>query len=156
MMLATRIGAAVLCLTLAASPLGVSADTQAVPPAAPDAARSTTALGAPAPAATNAPPVYGDLTHLTFTATGDLSAELISPHDGGAASGLAAIFEVGTVAGAGVEIKIDGVAVPFEHIGKRTVNNKTGATIYTYYGVPLHEGPNRVELTARPACAANR
>jgi hypothetical protein len=146
MMLATRIGATALCLTLAASPLGVSADTQALPAAA-DAARSTTALGVPAPAATNAPPVYGDLTHLTFTAAGDLSAQLISPHDGGAASGLAAIFEVGTVAGAGVEIKIDDTVVSFEHIGKRTVNNKTGATIYTYYGVPLHEGPNRVVLT---------
>jgi hypothetical protein len=140
----TRLCAATLCATLIATPCGAfAADTQ--PPASDP--RSTTALNGPAPAATGAAPTYGDLTHLDFTATGDLSAKLVSPTDGGPAGGLAAIFDVATVAGAGVEIKIDDVLVAYSHIGKRTVDNKTGETHYFYYGVPLQEGPNRVALT---------
>ena len=141
-----RFSAAALCGSLCALPFDAIAAVTQSPPNAADT-RSTAAFGQPAPAASNPPVVYGDLTHLDFTATGNLSAHLISPPDGGPAGGLAAIFEVSTVAGAGVEIAVEGNAVAFSHIGKRTVDNKTGETHYFYYGVPLHEGPNRIALT---------
>jgi hypothetical protein len=135
-----RASALVLCCALVAMPFGSGASAD-------DPARSTTALQQSAPNPANPAPVYGDLTHLDYTATGPLAARLVSPPNGGAANGLAAIFEVSTSAGAGVEIRIDGAPVAFSHIGKRTVDNKTGETHYFYYGVPLHEGPNRVDLT---------
>jgi hypothetical protein len=109
---------------------------------------SSVTLGEADPDPQASPPiVYGDLTHLEFSATGHLAATLISPKDGAAANGLAAIFEVATSAGAGVELAVDGTVVPFARIGKRTVDGKTGETHYVYYGVPLVEGPNRVVLT---------
>ncbi len=93
-----------------------------------------------------APPnaAVADLTNLTFSATGDLSATLVSPRDGESAANP---IEVATVAGAGVELTIEGSVVPFSHIGKRTVNRKTGETHYFYYGVTLQPGPNRIVLT---------
>ena len=143
----SRICAAALCLTLTTAPFGaMGAQTPSLPAAA-DATRSTTELHGAEPQASSPPAKYGDLTHLEFSATGDLPSALVSPHNGGAADGLAAIFDVSTVAGAGVELKVDDAIVAFSHIGKRTVDNKTGETQYFYYGVPLHEGPNRVELT---------
>jgi hypothetical protein len=118
-----------------------------------DSVRSTSELRA-APQPSDPPPIYGDLTHLVFTATGDLPSALVAPRNGGAAGALASIFDVSTVAGAGVELRVDGAIVAFSHIGKRTVDNKTGETHYFYYGVPLSEGPNRVELTGLGAGGA--
>ena len=91
-------------------------------------------------------PEGGDLTHLSFTATGELSASLVAPADGDVAAA-ATPFEVQTVKGAGVELKVGDVVVPFSRIGKRTVDTKTGVTRYTYYGVALQPGPNVVTLT---------
>jgi len=107
----------------------------------PACAQSTALIGAPRPAA--AP----DLSHPTFTATENLSASLISPSDGGVVAILAASIEVETVAGAGVELSVDGAIVPFSRIGKRSIDTKTGATRYTYYGVPMKPGRNAVRLT---------
>lgn len=97
----------------------------------------------PAPAG----PKYGDLTHLTFTATGELSAKLVSPHDGAASDSIAPTFVVSTGRGGGVELRVNGVVVPFSKIGERSVNTKTGETTYRYYGIALTEGANRVEVT---------
>ncbi len=91
-------------------------------------------------------PEGGDLTHLSFTATGTLSASLVAPAEGDAAPAAAA-FEVETVSGAGVELKVGDAVIPFSHIGKRTVDTKSGVTRYTYYGVALQPGPNVVTLT---------
>ena len=93
------------------------------------------------------PPEAGDLTHLTFTATSNLSASLVEPADGGVAPA-ASSFEVETVSGAGVELKVGDAVIPFSRIGKRTVDSKSGVTRYTYYGVALQPGPNVVTLTA--------
>ena len=92
-------------------------------------------------------PEGGDLTHLTFTATESLSARLVAPADDEVANGTSASIEVETVRGAGVELKVGDTVVPFSRIGKRTVDDKTGATRYTYYGVNLLPGPNAVALT---------
>src|SRR6202163_2004842 len=92
-------------------------------------------------------PEGGDLTHLTFTATEALSAVLVAPADDGVANGTSASIEVETVRGAGVELKVGDAVVPFSRIGKRTVDDKTGVTRYTYYGVDLVPGPNLVVLT---------
>jgi hypothetical protein len=89
----------------------------------------------------------GDLTHLVFTATQNLSATLTAPADGVAGS-TSATLEVRTVHGAGVELKVGDAVVPFSRIGKRTVDEKTGETRYTYYGVELQPGPNVVTLTS--------
>ncbi len=76
-----------------------------------------------------------------FTATGNLAAALTAPAEGGVAASTSATLEVQTVKGAGVEIEVGGAVVPFSHIGKRTVDDKTGETRYTYYGVDLQPGP---------------
>jgi hypothetical protein len=142
------------------SPAASSPSASASPSASPVAIASAPAVAA-APAAENAAgsaesaavampakgPEGGDLTHLTFTATGALSASLVEPADDAVATSTAASVEVQTVQGAGVELKIGEAVVPFSRIGKRTVDTKTGVTRYTYYGVALQPGPNAVALT---------
>src|SRR5271155_3839890 len=78
-------------------------------------------------------PVAGDLTHLEFTATGNLQASLVSPGDDTVAYALATSVVVETSKGAGVEILVGSDVVPFSNIGKREVDVKTGVTRYTYY-----------------------
>jgi hypothetical protein len=95
----------------------------------------------------SAAPAYGDLTHLTFTATTDLHASLVSPKSGSVSDSDAPIFEVATGPGGGVEVKVNDEVVPFSRIGKRVIYNKTGETHYFYYGVDLVEGDNQVVLT---------
>ncbi|HZO95031.1 MAG TPA: hypothetical protein VFB22_14900 [Candidatus Baltobacteraceae bacterium] len=117
----------------------------------PAAAAAAPAAGAPeavgmSGAAPQKAPEGGDLTHLFFTATGALSAALTAPADG-VASSTSATLEVETVKGGGVEVKVHDELVPFSRIGKRTIDDKTGETRYTYYGVPLAPGPNVVTLT---------
>ena len=92
-------------------------------------------------------PKYGDLSHLTFTATGELWAKLVSPHNGAASDSVAPTFIVSTGRGAGVELRVNGHVVPFTKIGERSVNTKTGETTYRYYGIALVEGANTVEIT---------
>ncbi|MBV8222891.1 MAG: hypothetical protein JO293_05980, partial [Candidatus Eremiobacteraeota bacterium] len=57
-------------------------------------------------------PVVGDLSNLTYTATGDLKAELVSPADHSASPTIAARILVSTVAGAGVELRVNGRVIP--------------------------------------------
>ena len=116
------------------------------------------ALSATPPCATAAPtvapepspsgPAYGDLSNLTFSATGSLVATLIAPAPGGVSDIEAATFEVATVAGAGTELSVGGQIVSSAHIGKRTVDKKSGETHYFYYGVRLAPGPNDIAVTA--------
>ncbi len=103
---------------------------------------------APAFAAGSSEPVYGDLTHLTFTATEPLHASFVSPLPQSASHGSATAVEVATGLGGGVELRVGGELVPFEKIGRRVVDEKAGETRYTYFGVPLQPGPNT--LTATP------
>ncbi len=103
--------------------------------------------GATADPAPPTGPKYGDLSHLTFTATGPLHATLVSPADRFASDSIAPTFEVATQKGAGVQLSVNGHVVPFSKIGQRTINNKTGETHYLYYGVALEEGPNAIVLT---------
>lgn len=93
-------------------------------------------------------PQYGDLSHLTFTATGPLAVRLVSPGNGAPSDSSAPTFVVTTVRDAGVELVVGGHIVPFTKIGRRVVTVKTGETEYDYYGVPLEEGPNSVVVTA--------
>ncbi|MDB5092891.1 MAG: hypothetical protein JWO85_992 [Candidatus Eremiobacteraeota bacterium] len=116
--------------------------------AQPESSGEPLALAQPSPPPSDsAGPQAGDLTHLTFTATDGLTASLIGPADDAVADGLTTSVEVATVAGAGVEVKVGAEVVPFSHIGRRTVNNKTGETRYVYYGVPFEPGPNTVAIT---------
>lgn len=104
---------------------------------------------APTPAATATPSTtYGDLQHLTYTATGPLTATFFTPEAGESSPISAIAATVTTVAGAGVEISINGTIVSARQLGKRTVDTKTGETRYYYYGIPLDPGPNA--LTAVP------
>jgi hypothetical protein len=147
--------AALLCIAIPASPL-VAFAAPAGAPAAPAGAAAPAVSApdalpvtgpSPSPVSTAAAPVYGDLSHLEFTATGPLTAQLVAPEPGGASDREAATFEVSTVAGAGVELEVAGVIVEAKHIGKRTIDKKTGETHYFYYGVHLAAGPNDVSLT---------
>lgn len=134
--------------------VGKSETTSATPAAQSSATASpqpdATASAQPDAAATQAPGTtqYGDLSHLTYTATGDLTASFVNPTEGHAEMIPVSQVTVSTVAGAGIELQADGKVVPVKQLGKRTVNIKTGETQYFFYGVPLVAGPNT--LTATP------
>ena len=146
----------------AGEPAALPAAASPQPSASPQAAASPQAVAAetvaqPESAAVSMPakgPEGGDLTHLSFTATGELNASLVSPGDDGVAAGTTTSVEVKTGLGAGVELKVGDTVVPFSRIGKRTVDSKTGDTHFTYYGVTLQPGPNTVALTPLGANAA--
>ena len=89
---------------------------------------------------------YGDLTHLTFTATGPLKASFVRPLNEEASPIASAQVTASTEKGGGVELSINGNLVPNKQLGKRTVDNKTGETQYFFYGVPLKPGPNVLAL----------
>ncbi|HEV3154108.1 MAG TPA: hypothetical protein VGZ02_09925 [Candidatus Baltobacteraceae bacterium] len=91
--------------------------------------------------------VYGDLSHLEYTAKGPLSAAFVFPSDGFASPTIAIRFVLSTVRDAGVELQINGEVVPSSKIGKRVVAVKSGLTQYEYYGVVLRPGPNDVVIT---------
>lgn len=95
---------------------------------------------------------YGSLQHLTFTAKSGLHAKFVSPLDGSPSMLEATEVSIATGRGAGIELRVNGVLVSNRHLGERSVFSKTGTTIYHYYGVPLHPGPN--DLTAIPLGAA--
>ena len=113
-------------------------------------AESTTpaaaASSAPAAAASSAPK-YADLSHLVFTATGDLHAALTFPQPGTAAISQAVPMEVAVGMGQGAELRVNGNVVPPTRIGKRVINPVAGTVSYTFYGVTLQPGPNRVSVT---------
>ena len=94
-----------------------------------------------------APPTNADLTNITYTATSNLNAELLVPADKSASTTTAAKILVSTVAGAGVELRVNGHVISTKQIGMRSINKKTGETRYEYYGVVLDAGPNVVEVT---------
>ena len=89
-----------------------------------------------------------DLSDLTYTATGPLSAAFVSPADGDASPVTATNVVVSTQRGAGVELRAGDAIVDAKHIGKRTVATLSGETRYFFYGVPLAAGQNT--LTATP------
>ncbi|MEO6914067.1 MAG: hypothetical protein ABI182_08625 [Candidatus Baltobacteraceae bacterium] len=104
---------------------------------------TTTTFGAnsaPAPGSTT----FSDLSHLEYEATGELAAHFVSPLEGAAAPVDEVMIVVSTVKGAGIELQINGNVVGPEHLGKRTINDKTGETQYYFYGVPLLAGENTV------------
>lgn len=101
-----------------------------------------------------AQPVGADLSHLLYSASGNLSAALVWPADGGYSPGIATKIVVSTVAGAGVELRVNGEVVPAQQIGTRAINRKTGETQYEFYGVVLAPGPNKIELTGLGAGGA--
>jgi hypothetical protein len=91
-------------------------------------------------------PSPGDLRHLTYTATGTLSASFVTPATGAAEPNPVAQVTASTERGGGVELSVDGGVVPAALLGERTVNIKTGETRYLFYGVPLKAGPNVLTL----------
>jgi len=88
----------------------------------------------------------GDLSHLVYTARAGLVARAITPDDGGIVNAPATSFEVATIAGAGVELAVNGEVVPVKKLGKRA-ELEDGSVRYTYYGVVLLPGINHVVLT---------
>ncbi len=104
-----------------------------------------TPLGFPEPASSPSPQPTLNAA-LVYTATGNLSAKLIAPAEGGAASDLAAIFDIRTGAGGGVALAVNGEAVSERQIGKRADDPKTGTTDWFFYGVHLRAGPNDVTM----------
>jgi hypothetical protein len=88
----------------------------------------------------------GDLSHLVYTARTGLVAHAITPDDGGIVNASATSFEVATIAGAGVELAVNGEVVPVKKLGKRA-ELEDGSVRYTYYGVVLSPGINHVVLT---------
>lgn len=88
-----------------------------------------------------------DLQHLTYTATGDLTAAIVSPRDGDAVSSVATQVTAQTVKGAGIELSVNGEVVSTRNIGRMSVG-KDGKTQFDYFGVLLHPGPNTIVVTA--------
>jgi hypothetical protein len=113
----------------------------------------TTMLGGPGlaqtpPAGPAAGPTLSqaDLSHLTYTAREGLTVHALSPDDGGVVNAMATAFEVATIAGAGVEIAVNGNLVPMSRLGRRSEQDD-GTVRYTFYGVLLAPGDNLVVLT---------
>ncbi len=102
------------------------------------------------PASSPSPPAVTaeDLSNLKYTATGTLEASFVAPAPDEASPITATQVVVSTQRGAGVELRAGDAIVDSKHLGKRTVNSKTGETQYFFYGVPLAPGPNT--LTATP------
>lgn len=92
-------------------------------------------------------PKAADLTHLTFTATGQLPATIVMPRDGESIGTIATQVSVTTVKGAGIELSINGAVVSSRNIGRMTVA-KDGTTQFDFFGVVLHPGPNTIVATA--------
>ncbi len=140
--------------TAAAEP---SASPAATTAAVVTTAGSATAAAVTAPAAgetgalatVQAPagPTRGDLTHLTYTATGDLHAALVSPTVRDTVTSELGRVAVITGEGGGVELAVDGRVVPATQLGSRAVDKQSGATVFTYYGVRFAPGPNDLQLT---------
>lgn len=118
-------------------------------------AASATPLAAPSPQdATPDPSVtlvpkvtFGDLKNLQGTATGALSASIVSPLEGGASDSLATKLEVDTVEGAVLRVAVNGEPVDDTHLGSLTTDSKAHTAHYIYYGIPLHAGPNTIAVT---------
>ncbi len=87
------------------------------------------------------------LSNLTYTATGTLQASFVAPVSDDASPVTAAQVVVSTQRGAGIELRANDVVIDSKHLGKRTVNTKTGETQYFFYGVPLAPGPNTLSAT---------
>ncbi|HKU69012.1 MAG TPA: hypothetical protein VJP85_14675 [Candidatus Baltobacteraceae bacterium] len=92
------------------------------------------------------PATFGDLTHLQFTATSGLRAAFVSPRPQEASPIGATQVVASTVAGAGIELQANGSVIPYQQLGKRTINAKTGETQYFFYGVRLQPGPNTLTI----------
>jgi hypothetical protein len=134
-------------VTEAASAAQAPVAPASVPPSAP---ASSEPASPPPPAPSAVPskgPKYADLSHLVFTATSDLHAALTFPQPGSAAIAQAVAMEVAVGMGQGAEIRVDGNVVSPARIGKRVVDPLAGSVRYTFYGVILQPGPNRVSVT---------
>jgi len=92
-------------------------------------------------------PVAGDLKHLVFTATSGLWVKLLSPASGSVSAAPATTVEAAVGMGQGVEVAVNGEVVSAAQIGKRVVDGPANQTRYTFYGVPLQPGANRLKLT---------
>jgi len=110
-------------------------------------AKSEDATGASPTALAAAPAQYGDLSHLSFTATHELHALLLDPKPDGASETSTTSIEVAVGLGQGAEVRVNGEIVPASRIGKRVIDPPAALTRYTYYGVALQPGPNRVTIT---------
>ena len=137
--------AVTLAFVLSTHDLSFSAATEPTPVVA--GATGAAAAAPPSPGPVGNTTVYGDLAHLIYTATGDLSANFVTPSDGYASPTISQRFVVTTVRDAGVEISVDGEIVPAKQIGKRVVVVKSGLTQYEFFGVLLKPGPNVVTIT---------
>jgi hypothetical protein len=111
------------------------------------AAPAIGAVTVSAPAATP-PAIGGDLSHPVYTATTNLDATLIAPTAAQTVTKPLATVAVSTVAGAGVELVVNGTAITLAQLGSRSVDSKNGTATYTYYGVPFVPGPNEIAVTA--------
>jgi hypothetical protein len=117
-----------------------------------ESAVSAVAVPAPAPSASPdprgpAPTVYGDLSHLSFTATRDLHAFLLEPKSDSASETSATSIEVAVGLGQGADVRVNGELIPPGRLGKRVIDPPAGVTRYTFYGIALLAGPNRLEIT---------
>ncbi len=129
--------------------LSFSAGTEpgSVVASATGASTGATPTSASSPGPVGNTTLFGDLAHLIYTATGDLTADFVTPSDGYASPTISQRFVVDTVRDAGVEITVDGEIVPTKQIGKRVVVVKSGLTQYEYFGILLKPGPNVVTIT---------
>jgi hypothetical protein len=145
----------------AEAPPAAAMESPAITPqttAAADAAPAPSPASSPVPAVAAAPSVtlavsqkspepkigYGDLSHLTFTATGVLRAAFVAPKDRSVQTTGAARVVVATGAGGGIELLVNDAVVPAANIGSRAVDPQTGDTRYEFFGVKLQPGPNAV------------
>lgn len=113
-----------------------------------DEVAAPAASASPDPSVTLVPKVeFGDLKNLHATATGNLSAAIVSPDEGGASDSLATKLEVETAEGAVLRVSVNGELVDDTHLGSLTTDSKAHTAHFIYYGLPLHAGPNTISVT---------
>ncbi|MGZ3540573.1 MAG: hypothetical protein ACXVAF_05215 [Vulcanimicrobiaceae bacterium] len=91
---------------------------------------------------------YSDLTHETYTATGNLTASFVFPARNAISAVVATRVVVDTVSGAGIDLSINGESVPSTRIGRHTSSAKAGLAEFEFFGVVLKPGPNQLVATA--------
>ncbi|MGP6190587.1 MAG: hypothetical protein ACLPSH_11020 [Vulcanimicrobiaceae bacterium] len=145
-----RLGRALTAAAIVVSlldPLVTGASATAAQAPATDAPAALVTPAAVPVSAPSSAPKYADLSHLVYSATSDLHATLVFPQPGSAAISQAVAMDITVGLGQGAEVRVNGSIVPPTRIGKRVVDLAQGIVRYTFYGVILEPGPNRISVT---------
>ncbi len=125
-----------------------AADAEAKAPEAKAAEAKAAEVAGAEEAADSGAADYGtSLLDETYSATSNLTANIVTPAADYAGNPNAPIV-VSTIEGAGVELAIGDVVISHRNLGKRSVDHKKHVTTYEYFGLHLKAGANAIRVTS--------